>query len=128
MPIVKHNPREVFPPYQNYSHAVEVSGDSRILFISGLNGYDVDGKTMPESFAEQADLVWGHIGAILRSAGMDYANIISLRTYLSGPADREENVVTSRKYLGTCEPSWTAVCCQLLESKWKLEIKAVAAI
>ena len=128
MPIVKYNPREVFPPYQNYSHAVEVSGDSRILFISGLNGYAVDGKTMPESFTEQADLVWGHIGAILRSAGMDYENIISLRTYLSDPADREENVVTSRKYLGTCEPSWTAVCCRLLESKWKLEIEAVAAI
>ena len=128
MPIVKHNPKDVFPPYRNYSHAVEVSGGSRILLISGLNGYELDGKTMPESFTEQADVVWEHIGAILRSAGMDYKDIVSLRTYLSSPEYREENKRTSSKYLGAAEPSWTVICCQLLESKWKLEIEAVAAI
>lgn len=128
MPIVKHNPQGVFPPYENYSHAVEVTGESRILFISGLNGYEADGKTMPESFTEQADLVWGHIGAILRSAGMDYENIISLRSYLSDPAFREENNRTSMRYLGANKPSWTVICCRLLESKWKLEIEAVAAV
>lgn len=128
MPIVKHNPQDIFPQYKNYSHAVEVKGESRILLISGLNGYERDGKTMPESFAEQADIVWGHIGAILRAAGMDYENIISLRSYLSKPEYREENIRTSVKYLDTCEPAWTVVCCQLLESRWKLEIEAVAAV
>ncbi len=127
MPIVRHNPNDVFPQYKNYSHAIEVSADSRLLFISGLNGYEIDRETMPETFTEQADLVWGHIGAILKSAGMDYRNIVSLRTYLSDPKYREENNQTSMKYLGANEPSSTVVCCQLLESKWKLEIEAVAA-
>jgi hypothetical protein len=45
MPTIKHNPTGLFPQYRNYSHAVEVSGDSRILFISGLNGYLADGIT-----------------------------------------------------------------------------------
>ena len=128
MPIVKHNPTDVFPPYRNYSHAVEVSGGSRLLFISGLNGYEIDGKTMPETFSEQADVVWSHIGAILRSAGMDYKDIVSLRTYLSNPEHREENIRIGMKYLGTSEPSWTVFCCQLLEPKWKLEIEAIAAV
>ena len=127
MPIIPHNPKELFPQYRNYSHAVEVSGDSRILFISGLNGYLADGKSMPDSFEEQGEIIWGHIGVILKSAGMTYDNIVSLRTYLSSPEYDEPNVKLRMKYLGNNQPASTVVCCQLLESKWKLEIEAVAA-
>ncbi|MEO0488580.1 MAG: RidA family protein [Cyanobacteria bacterium P01_A01_bin.123] len=127
MPITKHNPTELFPQYHNYSHAVEVSGDSRILFISGLNGYLPDGTTLPESFEAQGELIWGHIGTILKSAGMGYENIVSLRTYLASPDYDEPNVQLRMKYLGDNEPASTVICCQLLESKWKLEIEAIAA-
>ena len=127
MPITKHNPIELFPQYRNYSHAVEVSGNSRIMFISGLNGYLSDGKTMPDSFEEQGEIIWGHIGVLLKSAGMTYENIVSLRTYLSSPEYDEQNVKLRMKYLGENQPASTVICCQLLESKWKLEIEAVAA-
>ena len=127
MPITRHNPVELFPQYRNYSHGVEVSGESRLLFISGLNGYLADGKSMPDSFEEQGELIWGHIGEILKSAGMTYDNIISLRTYLSSPEYDEPNVQLRVKYLGNNQPASTVICCQLLEPKWKLEIEAVAA-
>jgi enamine deaminase RidA (YjgF/YER057c/UK114 family) len=127
MPITKHNPPELFPQYRNYSHAIEVSSNSRLLFISGLNGYLADGKTMPDSFEEQGEIIWEHIGTILRSAGMTYENIISLRTYLSSPEYDEPNVTLRMKYLGNHQPSVTVICCQLLEPRWKLEIEAVAA-
>ncbi len=127
MPITKHNPAELFPQYRNYSHAVEVSGDSRLLFISGLNGYLPDGKTMPDSFEEQGEIIWKYIGTILKSAGMTYDNIISLRTYLASPEYDGPNVKLRMKYLGNNHPASTVICCQLLESKWKLEIEVVAA-
>ena len=127
MPITKHNPSTLFPQYNNYSHGIEVSGDSKLLFISGLNGYEADGRTMPESFDDQARLIWTHIGAILESAGMSYGNIVSLRTYLAHPDLDQPNVAMRREFLGSHEPSSTVICCQLLESKWKLEIEAVAA-
>jgi len=127
MPITKHNPIELFPQYRNYSHAVEVSGNSRIMFISGLNGYLSDGKTMPDSFEEQGEIIWGHIGVLLKSAGMTYEYIVSFRTYLSSPEYDEQNVKLRMKYLGDNQPASTVICCQLLESKWKLEIEAVAA-
>jgi enamine deaminase RidA (YjgF/YER057c/UK114 family) len=57
MPIVKHNPAKLFPQYRNYSHAIEVSGNSRLLFISGLNGYLADGTTMPDSLEEQGETI-----------------------------------------------------------------------
>ena len=127
MPITRHNPIELFPPYRNYSHAIEVSDGSRLLFISGLNGYMADGKTMPDSFEEQGELIWEHMGVLLNSAGMSYDNIVSLRTYLSSPEYDEPNVNLRMKYLGNNHPALTVICCQLLEQKWKLEIEAVAA-
>lgn len=127
MNMIKHNPSELFPPYRNYSHAVEVSGEARLLFISGLNGYLADGKTMPDSFEEQGEIIWRHIGVILKSAGMTYDNIVSLRTYLSSPEYDEPNVTLRMKYLGNNHPASTVICCQLLDPKWKLEIEAVAA-
>ena len=36
MPIKQHNPEKIYPQYQNYSHAIEVSGDSRLLIISSF--------------------------------------------------------------------------------------------
>lgn len=127
MTVIKHNPRELFPQYRCYSHATEVRGDSRLLIISGLNGFRVDGKSMPESFEDQADLIWQHMHTLLRSAGMDFSNIVSLRTYLADPRYDEANVRMRIKYLGTHEPSLTVVCCRLLDPKWKLEVEAMAA-
>lgn len=127
MPVILHNPEEVFPPYRCYSHAAEIRGDARLLIISGLNGYLADGKTMPDSFEEQGELIWQHLRTILQSAGMDYENLVSLRTYLASPEYDEANVGLRVKYLGSHKPALTVVCCQLLDPKWKLEMEAMAA-
>jgi 2-iminobutanoate/2-iminopropanoate deaminase len=125
--LIHHNPAEVFPPYRGYVHAVEIIDGSRLLFISGLNGYERDGTSMPESFEAQAELIWRHIHAILASAGMDVSNLVSLRTYLADPKYDEPNALMRARQLGSHRVASTVICCQLLETKWKLEIEAVAA-
>ena len=127
MPIFKHNPTSLYPQYQNYSHAIEIAAGSRLLIISGLNGYLPDGTTMPDSFEEQGDLIWQHLGAILASANMTYTNLVSLRTYLASPDYDEPNVRLRKKYLGTHQPASTVVCAQLLDPRWKLELEEMAA-
>ena len=127
MPIIKHNPEGLYPPYRNYSHAVEITGNSSLLVISGLNGYYKEGQTMPETFEEQGELIWQYMGTILKSAGMDYQNIVSLRTYLADPSYDEANVQLRIKYLGPNKPALTVICCRLLDPKWKLEVEAMAA-
>ncbi|HEX5688202.1 MAG TPA: Rid family hydrolase [Ideonella sp.] len=127
MPVIKHNPSELFPQYRCYSHATEIRGDSRLLIISGLNGYLKDGQTMPESFEDQAEIIWTHIQSILRSANMELHHLVSLRTYLAGPEYDEANVKMRVKFLGTHEPASTVICCQLLDPRWKLEVEAMAA-
>ena len=127
MKLVQHNPAELFPLYRGYVHATEVVGGSRLLFISGLNGFEQDGTTMPESFEGQAELIWEHIHAILRSARMDVTSIVFLRTYLADPSYDEANARMREKQLGSHRVPATVVCCQLLEPRWKVEIEVVAA-
>lgn len=128
MTVLLHNPSDVFPPYRCYSHAAEVRGDARVLVISGLNGYLSDGKTMPETFEEQAEIIWRHIGTILKSADMGFDNLVSIRTYLADPKYDDANVAARVRHLGGHRPALTVVCCQLLDPRWKLEIEAMAAI
>jgi enamine deaminase RidA (YjgF/YER057c/UK114 family) len=127
MSLIHHNPKTLYPQYQRYSHAIEISGGSRLLVISGLNGYLPDGKTMPDTFEEQGDLIWQYMGNILASANMTYHNLVSVRTYLASPEYDESNVNLRKKYLGDHQVALTVVCCQLLDPKWKLEVEAMAA-
>ena len=127
MPLTTHNPAGIFPPYRAYSHAVEVAAGSRLLFISGLNGFESDGKTMPDSFEGQAELIWAHLQTILKNAGMGLNCLVSLRFYLADPQYDEANVRLRVKYLGSHRPALTVICCQLLEPQWKIEVEAVAA-
>jgi 2-iminobutanoate/2-iminopropanoate deaminase len=127
MAIIQHNPQALFPPYRAYSHAVEVAGPARLLIISGLNGYEADGQTMPESFEEQAELIWSHLKQLLAGAGMTVQNVVSLRTYLADPVFDEANAQMRVKHLQGHRPASTVICCRLLQERWKLEVEAMAA-
>ncbi|MEO5763006.1 MAG: Rid family hydrolase [Vicinamibacteria bacterium] len=83
---------------------------------------------MPESFEEQAEVIWGHLQTILRSADMGLNNLVSLRVYLADPKYDEANVRMRVRFLRDHEPSLTVVCCQLLDPKWKLDVEAMAAV
>jgi 2-iminobutanoate/2-iminopropanoate deaminase len=127
MQITPHNPTAVFPAYRNYAHAVEVPAGARTLYISGLNGYEADGVTMPADFAGQAGLVWRHLGTILESAGMSYADLVSLRFFLASAADDPANVEILSAHLGDHVAARTVVVQQLLEPGWLVEVEGVAA-
>ena len=127
MIVTPHNPAGLFAPYRGYVHGAEVVSGARLLFISGLNGFEADGTTMPESFEDQAELIWKHIRAILSSADMEVNNLVSLRTYLSDPRYDEANARMRASQLGSHRVASTVVCCQLLEPRWKVEIEGIAA-
>lgn len=127
MNVKKHNPAGLYPPYVGYAHAIEVPAGARTLHISGLNGYEADGKTIPEGFEEQSDLIWRHLKAILSSAGMGVENLVFLRTYLASPEYKEENKRIRKKHLGDHQVGITVVAATLLVPEWKLEVEAVAS-
>lgn len=125
--MLQHNPSQVFPPYANYAHAVEVPAGSRLLFISGLNGYEADGTTMPDDFESQAALIWAHMKEILAAADMTVENLVSIRFYLADPAHDPANVDLLKRNLGNHRATRTVVCAGMLEPGWLVEVEAIAA-
>jgi enamine deaminase RidA (YjgF/YER057c/UK114 family) len=97
------------------------------VYVSGLNGLDVDGITMPATFEEQATLVWRHLERILADADMAVTDLVSLRFYLAEPAYDPANVQILSTHLGAHKAARTVVCAKLLDPGWLIELEAIAA-
>ena len=69
------------PPVAAYTHAIEVSGATRTLYISGQIGQRVDG-TIPDDIVEQTRLAWQNLEAQLKAAGMTLDNLVKVTTIL----------------------------------------------
>ena len=70
------------PPVATYySQAVEVSGATRTLYISGQVGLDASGD-LAEDFAAQCRQTLLNLEAQLRVAGMSFDNVVKLQTIL----------------------------------------------
>ena len=90
-------PQDVHQPLGSYSHQIEISGNERLLVISGQIGMREDG-TIPDDPFEQLDLAFENIFRNLRAADMDVKDIIKLTYYLVGEIDttRRREIVLSK--------------------------------
>lgn len=129
MGLTLHNPDVVAAPLGRYTHAVEVSPGSGLLFLSGQVPVARDGS-VASTLAAQADQVYANIVAILAARGVPPSNIIKLTTFLTEDDDGDDCVRKARaKYLGEHRPASTAVfVTRLVDRQWKIEIDAVALV
>src|SRR5688572_7364429 len=70
------------PVAPTYHQAMEVSGASRILYISGQIPVAVDGR-IPDNFSDQSRLAWKNVIAQLTAAGMTLDNLVKVTIFLS---------------------------------------------
>ncbi len=75
------NAPDVPPPVAAYTQAIEVTGATRTLYISGQVGQRMDG-TMPDDIVEQSRLAWHNLEAQLNAAGMTLDNLVKITTIL----------------------------------------------
>lgn len=80
------NPSDVHAPLGGYSHQVEMTGNDRMLILSGQVGMRADGS-IPDDPLEQLDIAMENIFRNLRAAHMDVKDIIKLTYYLVGEID-----------------------------------------
>jgi enamine deaminase RidA (YjgF/YER057c/UK114 family) len=113
-------------PPSNYSQAMEVSGATRLLFISGQIPEALDGS-VPDDFAGQCRQVWSNIEAQLRAAGMSLDNLVKVTFFLSDRRYAMENRRIREEVLGSRTPALTAIITGIFDEKWLLEIEAIAA-
>jgi 2-iminobutanoate/2-iminopropanoate deaminase len=125
--IIARNPVDgVYAATGDYVHAVEVRGAGRLLFVAGTMGLDGQGRP-GATLAEQLDLVWSNIRAILASAGMTVDNIVRLTSYLRDPSYAEANAAARVAALGGRAVPTTAIVAQTLDAGWLVEIEVIAA-
>lgn len=121
-----HNPSTIAAPLGAYSHAIEAPGSGRWLHIAGQIGMRANGS-LGLTFAEQADIAWSNVVAILADAGMGVGDLVKVTHYLVRAADLPDYNPVRSKYLGTARPASTLIVVQALaRSEWQVEVDAVA--
>ena len=121
------NPQDVHQPLGSYSHQVEITGNERMLVLSGQVGVREDG-TVPDDPIEQMDVALENIFRNLRAANMDVKDIIKLTYYLVGEVDtakRRELVVSKLQGHKPC--STLLFVAGLASPIYKVEIEAWAS-
>ena len=121
------NPQNIHTPLGSYSHQVEVTGNERLLVLSGQVGMRQDG-TVPEDPLEQIDVAFENIFRNLRAAGMDVSDLIKITYYLVGEIDtaKRREVVLS-KLQGNQPCSTLLYVAGLASPIYKVEIDAWAS-
>ena len=121
------NPQDVHAPLGSYSHQIEVSGNERLLLISGQVGMRQDG-TVPEDPLEQIDVAFENIFRNLRAGGMDVPDLVKITYYLVGGIDtaKRREVVLS-KLQGNQPCSTLLYVAGLASPVYKVEIDAWAS-
>ena len=119
------NAPDAYLPVAAYTQAIEVSGATRTLYISGQIGQRMDG-TIPDDFAEQSLLAWQNLAAQVRAAGMTLDNLVRVTTILPDRGDLAVAREARSKVLGDRKPVSTLIVGGLANPAWKIEIEGIA--
>lgn len=124
--IVSHNPATVHPPAGGYSMGLELKQHRRLLFISGQVPETPDG-TVPDGFEAQCEQAWRNVREVLAAAGLGVEHLVKVTTFLTDRSQVVTNRAIRRAMLGEHQPALTVVVVETVDSKWLLEIEAIAA-
>ncbi|MCA1376121.1 MULTISPECIES: RidA family protein [unclassified Bradyrhizobium] len=124
--IVSHNPATVHPPVGGYCMGLELKQHRRLLFISGQVPETSDG-TVPDGFEAQCEQAWRNVREVLAAAGLGVEHLVKVTTFLTDRSQVVTNRAIRRAMLGEHQPALTVVVVETVDSKWLLEIEAIAA-
>jgi 2-iminobutanoate/2-iminopropanoate deaminase len=111
----------------NVAHGVEVPAGARILFTNGQVGTKRDGTT-PKTTAEQAEIVFSRVEAVLAAAKMNLSDIVRLTVFLTDQGDVRTFVQARDRVMGDHKPGAIILVVKgLARPELKIEIEAIAA-
>jgi enamine deaminase RidA (YjgF/YER057c/UK114 family) len=120
------NPESIHAPLGRYVHQIEVSGESRLLFLSGQLGMAPDGS-VPDDPVAQLGLAIENILRNLDAAGFDPADLVKMTTYVVGEMDPAGRRAELDRLLGDHVPTSTLVfVAGLARPEYKVEVDAWA--
>jgi enamine deaminase RidA (YjgF/YER057c/UK114 family) len=122
-----HILEELYHHSSNVAHGVEVPSGARLLFTNGQVGTKLDGST-PRTTAEQVEVVFARINAVLAAADMALSDIVRLTVFLIDPKDVSTFVEARDRVMGDHKPGAIILIVRgLARPELKIEIEAIAA-
>ncbi len=116
-----------YTPTATYAAAHEVKGVSRLVFVSGQVPEDSAGF-VPEAFKDQCLLAWRNVERQLQAADMSIADIAKFTIFLSDRKFQQDEYEVRRQILNAgTQPAMTIIICGIYDTRWLLEIEAIAA-
>jgi enamine deaminase RidA (YjgF/YER057c/UK114 family) len=120
-------PASIAPPAARYAHAVLSEDPARLLHTAGVVPVRPDGS-VPDDLAEQADVVWANIGAILAEAEMESSDVVSITTYVVADEPLGPVMAARDRFLGgSLAASTLLTVSALARREWRVEVAVVAA-
>ena len=111
----------------NVAHGVEVPAGARLLFTNGQVGTRPDGTT-PATTAEQIEVAFERLAAVLEAARMTFADVVRFDVYFTDRVDVGTFVGIRDRVMGAHKPGATFIVVKgLARPDLKIEIEAVAA-
>lgn len=113
-------------PASFYPQGLEVTGASRLVFVSGQVGTDDDGHWL-DGVAAQTRQVLARVSAVLAEAGLGFGDVVKVTIYLTDPADYEPFLAVAGEVLGAPGFTVTGVVVSFLSApEQKVEVEAIA--
>jgi enamine deaminase RidA (YjgF/YER057c/UK114 family) len=125
MQIRLSNAPDAPAPVGQYTHAVEVTGATRTVYISGQVGGALDGS-VPEDAMAQGRNVWNNITAQLRAVGMTLDNIVKIITIVTSLDHLPAVRATRAEAMGDRKPASTLIVAGLVSPALKIEVEVIA--
>lgn len=121
------SPDSIAPPAANYALGIVTTGAEVMLHTAGVVAIRPDG-TVPDTVAEQADVVWTSLLAILGDAGMVPTDVVAITTYVVAGEELAGAMAARDRALDGHRAASTLITVPaLVRPEWLVEISLIAA-
>ena len=121
------SPTTIHPPFSAYSNGVEVPAGQKLVLCSGPLGITRDG-VVPTGTAEQAELCFDNIAAILEASGLGLEHVVRINAYVSGREHlRPYMDVRNKRFSPPFPASTLMIVSGFARPEFAVEIEVIAA-
>ncbi|HKW04929.1 MAG TPA: RidA family protein [Nitrososphaerales archaeon] len=124
------SPENVWDPSKfGFAHGILVADGKKLLFLSGQNGIDKEGKVVAKDFESQCEKAYENIALILESVGGGPSNIVRLTAYVTDVKNSDAFVKISKEFFKGELCSQTLVEVRALAfPELNVELEAIAVL
>jgi 2-iminobutanoate/2-iminopropanoate deaminase len=120
-------PKTVRPPFARYSYGVEIPAGYRILVCSGQLGIDPADR-VPTTIEEQTELCFRNIEAVLKEAGLSFADLVRINGFVTGREHLKGYMAARDQFISDPPPASTLMIVSgFARPEFLVEVEVLAA-